>query len=78
VVFLGALVWFIRHRDHPDESLYTRPRDRETGPSEGETAGGEGEPAAGGNGEAAAGENEPRPVDRDDARSSAAPGESDR
>jgi hypothetical protein len=78
VVFLGALVWFIRHRDHPDESLYTRPRDRETGPSEGEAAGGEGEPAAGGNGEAAAGENEPRPVDRDDARSSAAPGESDR
>jgi hypothetical protein len=56
-------VWFIRHRAEPDESLYTRPRDSETGPGEG--------------GEPGADESEPEPVDRDDARSSAASGEAD-
>jgi prolipoprotein diacylglyceryl transferase len=62
VVFLGALVWFIRHRAEPDESLYTRPRDSETGP-------GDGEPGVD--------ESEPGPVDRNDARSSAASGEAE-
>jgi hypothetical protein len=62
VVFLGALVWFIRHRAEPDKSLYTRPRDSETGP-------GEGEPGVD--------ESEPEPVDRNDARSSASSGEAE-
>jgi hypothetical protein len=69
VVFLGALVWFIRHRSQPDESLYTRPRDSEPGPGESEPGPGESEPGPG--------ESEPGPVDRDDARSPAASGEAD-